>query len=54
MNQVLLSQLTPAITFRAQGAWCRGMTAGRIVNAKKRKRIDPNTVATDPDRSCIP
>jgi integrase len=39
-------RLAPAITFRVQAAWwLEEMTAGRIVNAKKRERIDPNTIS---------
>lgn len=39
--------LAPATTFRAQAAWwVNEMTAGRIVHAKKRERIDPNTISS--------
>ena len=38
--------LAPAVTFRAQAKWwISEMTAGRIINAKKRELIDPNTIA---------
>jgi integrase len=38
--------LAPAVTFRAQAKWwIAEMTAGRIINAKKRELIDPNTIA---------
>ena len=39
--------LAPAVTFRSQAAWwIKEMTAGQIVNAKKRERIDPNTISS--------
>jgi hypothetical protein len=38
--------LAPAVTFHSQAAWwIEEMSAGRIVNAKKRERVDPNTIS---------
>jgi hypothetical protein len=39
-------ELAPALSFRSQAAWwIKEMIAGRIVNAKKREPIDPNTIS---------
>jgi integrase len=38
-------RLSPVVTFRTQAAWwIAEMSAGRIVHAKKRELIDPNTI----------